>query len=170
VNAPQRLWWSQAKSDHDVFVLLRRQGVAECHLLHYLQMTTEKIAKAYFWQKGRPPRKEHVAFVDFVKFLGSSGNGNDRKRIARVFGFQRFRSLQNLLRSLAGLARSLERLAPNLADDGPNAEYPWPHDRPTHAPCLVDFPLWEMLGTHGGRDMLHFIKTAVHRFPDYADL
>jgi hypothetical protein len=42
----QRLWWAQAKSDHGVFVLLRKQGVHDCHLLHYLQMATEKLAKA----------------------------------------------------------------------------------------------------------------------------
>jgi hypothetical protein len=54
MNSYQKVWWKQAKSDHDAFLLIRRQGIAQCHLLHYLQMVTEKIAKAYFWRSGTP--------------------------------------------------------------------------------------------------------------------
>jgi hypothetical protein len=42
----QRLWQVQAQSDHAALVVLRRAGVHDCHLLHYLQMVTEKLAKA----------------------------------------------------------------------------------------------------------------------------
>src|SRR4051812_21820753 len=89
MNRYQELWWRQAKSDHDGFLLLRHQGVAECHLLHYLQMATEKIAKAYFWRSGNPPPKIHAGFVHFLRFLGAIGQ-RDRLRIANLFSFTRF--------------------------------------------------------------------------------
>ena len=57
MNTFQGLWWQQAKSDHQVFQRLRSEGVAQCHSLHYLQMVTEKLAKAYFWRSGSPRRK-----------------------------------------------------------------------------------------------------------------
>ena len=47
MNDAQELWWRQARSDHALFVRLRRIGAEECHLLHYLQMATEKLSKAY---------------------------------------------------------------------------------------------------------------------------
>jgi hypothetical protein len=42
MNEAQKLWWYQAKSDLQLFKQLRRVGAHECHLLHYLQMSTEK--------------------------------------------------------------------------------------------------------------------------------
>gem|GEM_PF-5732303 len=35
MNKAQEMWWRQAASDYAVFVLLRSQGVASCHPLHY---------------------------------------------------------------------------------------------------------------------------------------
>ena len=52
MNGAQKLWWEQAKSDHAAFICLRRAGVHECHMLHYLQMAAEKISKAYLWRSG----------------------------------------------------------------------------------------------------------------------
>ena len=40
MNHEQELWWNQARSDHALFVRLRRDGVHQCHLLHDLQMAT----------------------------------------------------------------------------------------------------------------------------------
>ena len=130
MNNSQRLWWEQAKSDHAAFVVLRRQpGVADCHPLHYLQMVTEKLAKAYFWRIGSPPPKHHAGFVQFLRFFGQIPP-TDRNRIATLFGFNRFVDLQRWISSTIPIAYALERLAPALANDGPNPEYPWPHARP----------------------------------------
>jgi hypothetical protein len=46
MNKYQELWWQQSESDHAAFQLLRGHGPGVCHTLHYLQMTTEKLAKA----------------------------------------------------------------------------------------------------------------------------
>jgi hypothetical protein len=38
---------TQARSDWQVFEHLYDSDFPECHALHYLQMATEKLAKAY---------------------------------------------------------------------------------------------------------------------------
>ena len=65
----QDLWWRQAQSDHRLFVQLRRNGAHKCHLLHYLQMSTEKLSKAYLWRSGHAPPRSHTGFVRFLRAL-----------------------------------------------------------------------------------------------------
>ncbi len=168
MNTYQELWWRQAKSDHAVFVLLRRQGAAQCHSLHFLQMATEKIAKAYFWRSGAPPPRSHAGFVQFLRFLGQIRQ-RDRKRIANLFTFKKFRGFQNWIHAVAPIAYSLESIVPDLAHDGPNPEYPWPHDQPQTAPVDHQFPVWTSLTSGPGRDLMRMIQIAVERFPEYAD-
>ena len=81
MNSFQEVWWQQAKSDHEAFLLIRGQGIAQCHSLHYLQMVTEKIAKAYFWRSGTAPPQKHTGFPTFLRFLGQI-RAHDRDRIA----------------------------------------------------------------------------------------
>ncbi len=168
MNSQQELWWKQAKSDHYAFVLLRGQGSAQCHSLHYLQMITEKLAKAYFWRSGIPPPRSHAGFVQFLRFLGHIRQ-KDRERIANLFSFNRFTDFQNWIRAVQPIAYDLERLTPDLANDGPNSEYPWPHAEPQHAPVEYSFPIWTLLTSGQGRDLMRVIRIAVHRFPEYAD-
>lgn len=169
MNAYQELWWQQAKSDHNVFVLLRRQGVAPCHSLHYLQMVTEKIAKAYLWRSGSPPPRSHAGFVQFLRLFLGHIRKNDRDRIANLFSYKSFRGFQNRIRAVLTIAYDLERLAPDLAKDGPNPEYPWPHAEPKTAPANYNFPVWASLKSADGRDLMRVIHSAVARFPEYAD-
>ena len=136
MNGYQTLWWEQARSDHAVLVLLRQQGAAACHQLHYLQMVTEKLGKAYFWRsRTAPATKSHAGFVAFMRFLGSV-RVTERQQITNVFAFKRFEDFQNWIRAVLPLAYQLERLAPALAKDGPNPEYPWPPECP--ATCAGD--------------------------------
>ena len=110
VNAHQELWWEQAKSDLAVLAILRSEGVPPCHQLHYLQMASEKIAKAFFWRSGTAPPRTHAGFVQFLRRLGSVPT-SDRQRIADIFGFKRFDGFQNWLRVVLPIGYSLERLA-----------------------------------------------------------
>ncbi len=169
MNGYQKLWWEQAKSDHSVFLLIRRSGIAQCHALHYLQMVTEKIAKAYFWRSGSQPPKNHSGFVQYLRFLGQTRQ-TDRERIANLFTFTRFADFQNWIRANLPTAYELERLAPTLANDGPNPEYPWPHHQPKDAPVNYKFSIWGELTTGQGRDFMRIIAIAIDRFPEYADL
>ena len=170
MNDFQAVWWEQARSDREVFVIFRSQGLAECHSLHYLQMATEKLAKAYFWRDRVTPRKSHALFVRFLRVLGTIPN--ERSRIADLFGFNRFEDLQNWIHlSSLPLAYELERLAPDLANDGPNPEYPWPHLQPATSPVRHKFAVWQKLkNTAQGRKLIGFIQTAMERFAEYADV
>jgi hypothetical protein len=167
MNNYQELWWQQARSDRDVLVFLRRQGAAPCHQLHYLQMVTEKLGKAYFWRSGTSPPRSHAGFVQFMRFLGSV-RASEREQIADVFAFGRFEDLQNWIRAVLPLAYALERLAPALAQDGPNPEYPWPRAAPEFAPATFEFDVWTRLTDTGrGRQLMQIIGVAVDKFPVY---
>lgn len=170
MNMAQRLWWTQAKSDLTAFDLLAREGADSCCVLHYLQMITEKISKAYLWSSNVPPPFSHKAFVQFLRLLTQVHDAEDRKRIAEIFQFGRFDDFQTWIRAVSPLAYEIERLAPAVAGGGPNPEYPWPHDDPQFAPATFPFDLQRAIKNHQGRQLLEFIRTAVNRFPEYADL
>lgn len=169
MNSYQQLWWEQARSDHELFSLVRRKGVAPCHALHYLQMTTEKIAKAYFWRSGSPPPRSHAGFAQFLRILCQIRRSR-QQFIAHLFSFKRFQDFQNWVRKVLPIAYELEQLSPDLANDGPNPEYPWPHAGPTAAPVNHQFAIWLSLTSGLGRDLMRVIRIAVERFGDYADL
>ena len=143
MNDAQELWWRQARSDHAVFVQLRRAGGHECHLLHYLQMATEKLSKAYLWRSRHAPPRSHTGFVRFLRALldrRDSRAGSDRNR----FGVRSSKdALYDWVRSVQTLAYSLQNIAPAEAGNGPEPRVSlaargtsslpdWPHV------CLVE--------------------------------
>ena len=168
MNAYQALWWEQVCADHAVLLQLRRNHANPCHQLHYLQMVSEKLGKAYFWRTGKAPRASHASFVRFLQALGDRPNP-DRTLIALRFGFGRAKDFENWMPTITPLAYDLGRLAPALAGvNGPNPEYPWPMDAPISAPATYDFPIWTKLTDSGpGRQLLKVIDAAVFHFPSY---
>ena len=168
MTGPRRLWWRQAVADHDAFVLFWNRGGPECHVLHHLQMATEKLGKAYLWRGGPPPRS-HAGFAAFVRLLMQIRR-EDRERVARLFGFARHADFCAWATAALPLAYAVERLSPDLARDGPNPEYPWPHGAPTAAPVDHRFAVWRDLQRGPGRSLLQFVGRAVTEFPRYADV
>jgi len=69
MNERQRLYLVQARSDWAVYQLLKSQAI--CHRLHYFQMCTEKLAKAYFWKSPGAGKLGHAAFVKFVRAIAT---------------------------------------------------------------------------------------------------
>ena len=60
-------------------------------------------------------------------------------------------------------------LAPAEANNGPNPEYPWPHEAPAHCPATHTFGLWNELSDVGrGRKFMDFIDVAITRFEKFA--
>lgn len=121
-----RLGWrsaylDQARSDYEVFHFLLKQGntIPYCHVLHYLQMSTEKLAKAFLTDHtpARPART-HNAFVKFVRVAGS------RPEMQRICQFSRTIDFKRYVNSLLPLAQAVEDLSPE-GSDHPNPEYPW---------------------------------------------
>jgi hypothetical protein len=167
MNQYQELWWEQSQSDHKILLLLRRNGADPCHQLHYLQMVTEKLAKAYFWRSGTAPPKNHVGLIIFLRSLGGVQQ-SQQAHLATVFEFKSFANFQSWLKQVSPLAYDLERLAPALSQTGPNPEYPWPHSLPVDNPVRHQFALWQtLLNTGLGRQFIKIIELAVDKFQAY---
>lgn len=60
----------QARSDYEMLRrLLSDNDVDVCQVLHYLQMTTEKLAKAFLTPPGGRYPNTHNAFAEFVRVV-----------------------------------------------------------------------------------------------------
>lgn len=146
----QRLFLVQARSNFRVFTLLKfDNSVHQCHILHYLQMSTELLGKAHAWRNGAP-KLTHRAFVKFLRSLSFNRAAQSQ------LGYQgQNEKWKHFLRKCMPLAEQIEDLAPDLAGDNPNPEYPWPPDDPTHSPAEFAFPIWkELVETADGRKFL----------------
>jgi hypothetical protein len=153
----QRLFLVQARSDFQVFELLRSQRekkeLPSCHALHYLQMATEKFAKARAWRRG-PPGRTHRGFRDFMKSLGDSNAAQKQLGYAG-----KNESWAYLIKRSARLAQSIQDLAPAGDQDKPNPEYPWPVAAPCYTPAEYDFKIWaDLQDTDEGRQFLKFLS------------
>ena len=72
----------QARSDFRTFRDLQKGNAPLCHQAHYVQMATEKLAKAYLCPPdGEPPRPTHDALVKFLRVC------IERPEIRRRLGF-----------------------------------------------------------------------------------
>ena len=121
----------QARSDFSVFRLLLEQdrdAVPFCHALHYLQMATEKLAKAVaiVSQVRDFDRYSHAAFSLLPGMLS-------RADVARKLGWEDFKAYQRFLKRSASIFHDIDELNPGVghrvagggSKEGPNSEYPW---------------------------------------------
>ena len=148
--------------------LLRDHQKHQCHHLHYLQMATEKLSKAYLFGTRNEPKKTHAVFVKFFQGLLHEKQPK-YERIAKLFGFHSADDFDKWRSANAKWFYAIQNLAPDLANGGPNPEYPWPNDTPSSTPCEFAFPIWtEVFQTGRGRQMLKVIRNAIRKFPEYA--
>ena len=83
-----------------------------------------------------------------MPFMRALVSRSELPRIAVALGFAGAAEMRDLVRRAGPLAHELHRLAPAAANDGPNVEYPWPHESPTHSPATHRFTLWATLRDH----------------------
>ena len=159
MNKRQRLYLVQARSDWAVFQHLKSHPV--CHRLHYFQMCTEKLAKAYFWRNPNVGSVGHAAFVKFVRAIAT------KQKVARKLGFDNTLSFGEWIKDVSDLAYELQQLTPALAGNGPNPEYPWPRQSPEFAPVEHDFQAWRHLQSAGGRCLWIMIDKVLENFDDW---
>lgn len=155
MNAQQELFLIQSRSVFTVFAMFRKdKNLPHCHALHYLQMATELLGKAYAWKKGRPKKLTHRSLVRFLKVL------TDNSKAQTQLGYDgKNEQWTHMLRKWKGLAEKIEDLAPDLAQDDPNPEYPWPPANPTETPARYEFPIWkELTENPTGRAFIQFIS------------
>jgi len=154
---------AQARSDYLVFERLQeaaRSDVSECHVLHYYQMATEKLAKALLARVGHPVGKTHFAFgriaailagrQDILTAIGCPNPPVTARFLARADAL--FRQIENLSPDTAGKAAKEKGLA---ADQGPNVEYPWWQEHPATgpewlAPAAHTFPAYQTVTAASG--------------------
>lgn len=153
---------AQARSDWQVYRLLSQSvDIPSCHGLHYLQMTCEKLAKAYRLRDVAADVNEtitrHTGFTNFIGpfFLALKDEyvGKDAQ-------------LTRLIRESRKLAREIEKMAPAIdrAAAPENAEYPWEANGRVTAPCNYSFPALSLLQQSGGRAFLNFLQRALRDF------
>jgi hypothetical protein len=166
----------QARSDFAVFELLRdqpRERVPECHPLHYLQMATEKLAKAAFLALGMPLGRTytHVAFSVVPHHLR-------RPDVARALGWRDFHRYEEFLRRSQPYFRAIDELNPSVGaqapaggpNEGPNVEYPWRGRNAVggivwHSPADHSFGLLVTLHREpGGVQVMRFARGLLDRF------
>ncbi len=153
-------YYKQASSDWALFKELQgRDDVPTCHAYHYLQMATEKLAKAYRFRDTTTDLEtlltSHVGFPRFLNtFLLSP---QMREEYAG-----RHQQLESIRRDCHRLARAVEQLAPAV-DRGAkpqNTEYPWAVGERVLAPIDHNFPYLSLLRGARGRLFLKFIDRA----------
>jgi hypothetical protein len=105
MNEKQRLHIVQARSDWKIYKLLKAESI--CHRLHYFQMCTEKLAKAFFWKNSGAGNLGHAAFVKFVRAMKT------KSKVARKLGFDNTITFGEWIKDISNLAYELERLAPH---------------------------------------------------------
>lgn len=166
---PTREEWAaayhrQASSDWKLFVeLLARGDVPACHALHFLQMATEKLAKAYRFRDTATSEDalltKHVGFQKFLNSFLLSPQMRDEFA-------GRHAQLAAIRKGLAPIALAVERLAPAVAREGSpgNAEYPWELGESVVAPVDHDFHEVLLLRGAHGRAFLNVVSRALAEF------
>ena len=131
-------------------------------------MATEKLSKAYFWRSAKAPPKTHTGFFRFLKALLGRPAG-ELKLISKALGFDRTKDMEQWVANVQQLAYALQNIAPAEAGNGPNPEYPWPHEAPMNCPASHKFALWaQLLNSGQGRNLMQIIERAITRFEAYA--
>jgi hypothetical protein len=147
MTVQQLAFFRQAASDWEVFLYLRQATPAGtrrwsigtagiriprlpvCHELHYLQMCTEKLAKAYF--DDSRPKSSHAVFRNMFKSLRTNSRAILPLNFPSVVEFVQW------IVAVQPIVDGLEDLAPSIADklSRANPEYPYPKDDPINAPA-----------------------------------
>ena len=121
---PSRKDWaiayaSQARSDWELYETLQERGEPRCHQLHYLQMASEKIAKAYRFRDTSTSEDslltQHVGFIKFLNaFLKSDrvkqmykDKTRQLREVSKRFGNWRVKSKSSRRPSMLASARPI---------------------------------------------------------------
>ena len=152
----------QARSDWQMCQLIRDQKLPGCHELHHLQMTCEKLGKA-FLIAGRmiSPQQAKTSHVAFKRFLQVASRNPTLRNLLEMSASQFRAHIQQLL----PVAEGIERLAPALSQDGPNVEYPWESpDQQIHTPRRYAFPVLRDLRRPPGMNLLKIVDLVQKEF------
>ena len=152
-------YFEQAKSDFRQFQKLNEESAELCHQLHYLQMATEKLAKAHRCPPGNtPPAMVHNMFVRFLQTCRRMPQLQD------AMGFAKARGFPDYVDHLLPKAQQIEELAPaGGAYARPNPEYPWqpPGVPNVESPLKYGFAHLDIQGREF-REVLRVVSALIH--------
>lgn len=168
---PSRKDWaiayaSQARSDWELYETLQERGEPRCHQLHYLQMASEKIAKAYRFRDTSTSEDSLLTqHVGFIKFLNAFLKSDRVKQM-----YKETRQLREVSKRCRQLASEIEKLAPAVdAGKRPaNPEYPWQQGGEVITPRDHEFPNLALLDAPAGRTFLKLLKIGIFEFESIA--
>jgi len=151
----------QARSDWRAYEAIQNLSLDECHVLHYLQMATEKLGKAMLLAEEDDIKKVRTSHKAFIRFLHVSA----RHPIVQEHLQMSAQQMRMYIKSLLPLAQEIEKLAPALAQDGPNAEYPWMDPSGSiHIPAFFQFSVAQQIKELKGRKLLRLTRFLLDRF------
>jgi len=157
---------AQGRSDWEVYKYLgalTQPSFPACHALHYLQMATEKIAKAYRIRDTKADvdqlARHHTGFEEFVNAFFRTPSIKDEFK-------GKDGALKTLQANATKLAKEIEKLAPAIdqAVAPENAEYPWERDGKVYRPCTYGYPSLSVLRESGGRATMNIVERAFRDF------
>ncbi len=155
LRAWQLAFLKQARSDWETYQRIDDPAWPTCHRLHFLQMATEKLAKALLVADDVSLDKithTHAAFVKFMRVARK--NHNLQKELGMTYS-----QIIVHFNRLLPIAREIEILAPTLAQAGPNPEYPWlDNTGEILVPVDYSFPLIKLLQSPPGTQLLRYIR------------
>lgn len=148
----------QAQSDFQVFELLLgcdREKIPECHPLHYLQMCTEKLAKAaiVLHDPTFSERQTHEPAQRFFQVL-------NRREVAAALGWD-WPGYQRYLRQISQAYVLVGGLCP--AGHVVNSEYPWQDGQTWVAPAKHPFGVLADLAV-SEVSLVHFVRVTIEQF------
>jgi hypothetical protein len=153
-------FFRQAENDFALFHEFNRSKPMKpaCQQVHYLQMATEKLAKAikcrWLPKKAQPPT-HHVGFVETLRLI-TNRDRELRRRLKYGVDCNRF---SEYITSLLPLAQAIEDLAPEGKRQKPNPEYPW--NMGGNVICPLDYPFDKILGTPAHRGKLPILEKLI---------
>jgi hypothetical protein len=152
----------QGRSDWVIFREFNgRSDVPRAQALHYLQMATEKLAKAYRLRDAKTDldQMNHVGFLAFFNMYMRSPQMREEYKGKTA----QWRIVQ---RECERFARNVELLAPAVDRQvhPDNTEYPWEAGGAVIVPILYTFPNLSFLQQPQGRNFLNLIERAFRDF------
>ena len=159
----ERAFARQGRADLETFEKMQLQefSIPVCHMLQFLQMACEKLAKAYLCGTGSDPTVLQTSHAYVAKTLPIV----IREQADHVnLGSQK---TEGLVKRARHLFQEIEMLAPAVKRGGKrpdNCEYPWADDTETvHVPLDWTFHPAKFISDHAGRTILKLVKGAFAR-------
>lgn len=159
----QKAFAKQAKSELECFYQLTRANASQAHRLHLLQMSLEKLSKAYlFRQVDQDWTREEIESTHSVI-------GKILPQVIREFArkTKTERPRGGKLNRIRQICHEIDRLHPQVdyQNRPDNCEYPWPSLRDGHVivetPVEYHFPVIDRLSTNDGVLILKIAEYAL---------